>query len=114
MRMIAEMREARHAEERGAILTTLKAAYGSEMTSTRTLWRVLNGARVPVSEEGLQFSLTYLADQGYIKVWRVRDTPGWRPDRPGPRADVIVFARLLPRGLLLVDGQAEADPKVSF
>jgi hypothetical protein len=112
--MIQEMREARHAEERGAILTTLKAAYGSEMISVRTLWRVLNGARISVSDEGLQFSLTYLADQGYIKIWRVRDTPGWRPDRPGPRPEAIVFSRLLPKGLLLVDGQAEADPKVTF
>lgn len=112
--MIGDVEEARHAEERGAILTTLKATYGSEMTSAKTLWRVLNGARIAISDTGLQFSLQYLSDQEYIKIWRVRDTPGWRPDRPGPRPDVIVFARLLPKGLRLVDGQAEADPKVSF
>ena len=112
---VSEMEEARHARERGAILEALKQGYDQEMVSTGTLAATLNMLGQPMTRTSLQFSLTLLADSGYVKIWRARDTPAWRPDRQNDvRPDAIVFARLLPRGLSLIDGRIEYDPNVSF
>ncbi len=113
--MIRELEEARHGLERGAILLALKQGYSQEMVSVGTLARALNLVGTPMTAEGLQFSLSLLADSGYVRIWRARETGAWRPDRAGDvRPDHIVFARLAPKGLRLIDGQAEADPLVTF
>jgi hypothetical protein len=53
--------------------------------------------------------------QGYIQIWRTRDMPGFRADRPTPGSpNDIRFARLTPKGLRLVDGLIDADPSVRF
>ena len=112
---IDQMEEARHSEERGAILQALKRNYGRDMTSIKSLWRTLNAIGIATSISGLGFHLTYLSDQEYARIWRVRDMPGYRSDRyANGDPEAIVFARLLPRGLLLIDGQIPADPKVIF
>ena len=106
---------ARHAEEKGAILLALKHSYTGVMTSVRSLWRQLDISGHPMRPVGLEFALAYLADRGYIKIWRARELPNWRDDRPmDVSGDSIVFARILPEGLLLVDGEAPTDPKVIF
>ena len=112
---IREAEAARHAEEKGAILLALKHTYASEMTSVRALWRQLDMLGHPMRPEGIEFALVYLAERGYIQIWRARELPGWREDRQMEQApDRIVFARLKPEGLLLVDGDVQADPKVIF
>ena len=113
--MIRQMVEARHAEERGAILGALKQEYGSSMVSVRTLASALNLTGHPMTSSALQFSLTLLADCGYVKTWSARDMGVWRPDRDNDlRPDAILFARLLPHGLALIDGKIPPDPNVSF
>lgn len=113
--MINEMEAARHAQERGAILGALQQNYGAEMTSVRTLGRALDALGHAMRPIGLQFALTYLTDCGYIRIWRARDLPGYRSDRANDeRGDEIVFAKLMPKGLRLIDGLVEADPGVSF
>ena len=113
--MIREMDEARHAEERGAILCALKQEYGSSMVAMRTLAAALNLTGYPLTNASLQFSLTLLADCAYVRTWTARDMGIWRPDRANEmRPETIVFAKLLPKGLSLVDGKIEPDPNVSF
>lgn len=113
--MISEMERARHSEERGVILQALRSDYRSKMTSVKSLGRALFLVARPMTEDGLQFHLNLLADSGYVKIWRVEDLPGWRADREaGSRYDAIVFTRLMPKGLQLIDGAIASDPTVSF
>src|SRR5512146_3036291 len=104
---LAELDQQRHAEERGAILSTLQQEYGREKTSVRSLAGALDLLGYPMSVDGMQFSLADLAERGYIK--------GWRSDRARQeRADTVVFAKLTADGLLLIDGLRAADPGVRF
>jgi DNA-binding transcriptional ArsR family regulator len=115
--MQSEADRARHAQVRGDIIRTLKEAYGGEMMMVRTLIRALDAQGFPLSQEDMEFHLAYLSDQGYIQIRRMRETPGYRRDRALPRGvrpDTIAFARLLPRGLQLMDGLIPEDPSVAF
>jgi hypothetical protein len=113
--MISEMERARHAEQRGTILQALRSDYRSRMTSVNSLRGALYLVAQTVTGDSLQFHLSLLADTGYVKIWRAEDLPGFRPDREmNMPADRIVFARLTPKGLQLIDGAIEADPSVSF
>ena len=112
---LSQMDEARHARERGAILEVLKQGYDQSMVSVASLSGALNMAGMPMTAAGLQFSLTLLADSGYILIWRAKETPAWRPDRMNEmRPDTIVFAKLTPKGLFLIDGHVASDPAVIF
>jgi DNA-binding transcriptional ArsR family regulator len=107
----------RHYRERGDILRTLKEDYSSAMTSTRNLLGALDAQGISLSEQGLTFHLHYLEDAGYIRVSRVRDMPNFRNDRRSGswmKPDTIMFARLMPKGLHLVDGAIREDPGVVF
>jgi hypothetical protein len=112
---MSEIEQARHAQERGDILRTLKEDYVREMTSVNSLLRALDAQGVSLSGDGLEFHLVHLAAKGYIQIWRAREMPGWRKDRrQGMKADTVMFARLLPLGLELLDGLAPEDPSVAF
>lgn len=114
---MTEIEQSRHAEERGAILRTLKQDYQSEMTSVSSLIGALDAQGISLSREGLSFHLRYLADQGYIRVLRAKEVPGYRADRRLPgweKPDTLKFCKLLPRGLQLLDGDIEGDPKITF
>jgi hypothetical protein len=115
--MQTEIEKARHAHERGEIIRTLKADYSSEMTALSGLRRALDLQGISLSQQDLEFHLTYLEEQGYARVWRARDLPGHRLDRQVPgwmKAGTIMFAKLLPRGLQLLDGLVGEDPSVAF
>lgn len=115
--MMTELEKQRHATERGDILRTLKEDYTEDMTSLRSLLRALDAQGVSLSHEGLGFHLTYLEGQGYVQVWRVRDLPSYRTDRRIPgfaKPGTMMFVRLLPKGLHLVDGLIGEDPSVAF
>lgn len=113
--MISEMEQARHAEERGVVLKALQGDYRSKMTSVRSLRNALFMVGQAVTGEGLQFHLSLLADSGYVRIWRADELPQFRPDRDMEvRPDTIVFARLLPKGLHLIDGRIAADPMIAF
>jgi hypothetical protein len=113
--VIKEMDEARHSQERGSILLALKAGYGRERVTLGELASTLNMVGSPMTAESLQFSLSLLADCEYIKIWRAKAVGKWRKDRVNDvDPDAILAARLLPRGLQLIDGQIEADPQVTF
>ncbi len=113
--MIREMDEARHALERGEILKALRQEYGSAMVPVRSLAASLNLVGYPMTTDSLQFSLVLLADNGYLRIWRANEMGNWRADRENTgRPDVVVFAKLLPKGLLLIDGRIAPDPSVSF
>ena len=115
--MQSEIEQARHARERGDILRTLKEDYTNEMTSTRSLLGALDAQGMSLSEDALDFHLVDLELAGYVRIWRMRDTAGYRSDRHGPRwrkPDSIMFCRLLTKGLRLIDGLIEADPGVVF
>lgn len=110
-----EMEKSRHSEQRGAILLALHQEYSREMTSTRSLLRALDLLGYPLTGDGLQFHLSLLSDLGYVQIWRARNTPMWRPDRENSlRPDMILFARLMPKGLSLIDGAIPPDPEVTF
>lgn len=112
---IATMEDSRHAEQRGAILQALRQDYVNKMTSVKALAGSLDLLGYSMTGEGLQFSLSLLADSGYIAIWRAEDLPGYRSDRINDvRRDVILFARLTPKGLLLIDAKIPADPNVRF
>lgn len=115
--MMTEVEAARHAEERGLILRTLHEDYTSKMTSVNSLGRALDSMATSLSPETLDFHLVYLSQQMYIQIWRAEDMPNFRTDRKGPRwiaPQAIVFAKLLPRGVQLIDGDIPSDPKVAF
>lgn len=114
---MAEMEQIRHASERGTILMTLQQDYQSEMTAVKSLIRALDMQGISLSQDGVEFHLQYLAAQGYIALWRAREMAGFRTDRRQAgwvRPDTVMFAKLLPKGLQLVDGHIAADPLVSF
>ncbi|SRR5581483_4572724 len=112
----SEIEKARHANERGEILRALKQDFTSEMTSVRNLRGALDLLRMPMSIEALEFHLNYLAAQGYIDIWRARDLPRRRDRQESGwvAPDTILFAKLRPKGLQLIDGQTAEDPLVSF
>jgi hypothetical protein len=113
--MISDMEQVRHAVERGAILQALKRDYNSKMSSVAGLSRALFMIGQSVTSEGMQFHLNLLADSGYIRIWRAEDLPTWRPDRESDiKPEQILFARLAPAGLGLIDGKIPADANVSF
>lgn len=111
-----ELENIRYAETRGKILIVLAEDYTTSMTSTGTLVSALDLSGFSISPESLRFHLTYLEAQGYVKLWRSMDMPGYRRDRLEGRAhpEDIRFAKLMPPGLQLVDGKRVEDPMVSF
>lgn len=112
---VADLRDARRARERGDILRTLKEEYARSMTSVANLLAALDGQGIALFQEELDFHLSYLAEQAYVQIWRTRDLPGFRSDRPGAwKPDAIRFAKLLPKGLQLLDGKCAEDPLVRF
>jgi hypothetical protein len=113
--MVSEMERARHAEERGAVLQALRNDFVAQMTSVKTLSRALYMTGYSVTTDGLQFHLALLAASGYITIWRAKEMPGWRTDREQEESgDRIVFARMAPKGLKLIDGKVPEDSDVSF
>jgi hypothetical protein len=115
--MMLEIEQARHAEQRGVILRTLKEDYGALMTSVPSLYRVLDSIGMPIATDSLEFHLVYLAQQGYVQIWRASEMPNFRTDRipvPWVAGKTIVFAKLTGKGLQLVDGDIPGDPKVAF
>jgi len=113
--MMADIEKARWSQARGAILLTLKDDYAHEMTSVASLIRVLDAQGVSLSHKDISFHLRYLSDQGYARIWRARDLPGFRRDRlMDVKPEMIMFAQMQPRGLQLIDGQIDADPAVAF
>lgn len=112
----SELEKARHASERGDILRTLKEDYSREMTNLGSLLRALDAQGVALGLESLCFHLQYLADSGYVQIWRTRDLPGFRTDRAhvAGHPDAIRFAKLLPRGLQLLDGLVPEDVSIAF
>jgi hypothetical protein len=115
--MMDELEKSRHAAQRGDILRTLKEDYTSTMTSLRSLLYALDLQGSSLSADGLGFHLTYLEGQGYVQLWRYRDMPHFRKDRPvtgAVKVDTIMFAKLLPKGLQLLDGLIPEDPSVVF
>jgi hypothetical protein len=113
--MISEMTQARHAEERGAILHALQQDYTHRMTSLRVLGHALFLTGCAITPDGLRYHLSLLEASGYLRLWRQEDMPGFRTDREmGIDGAEIAFAKLLPKGMQLIDGQIAADPSVSF
>lgn len=112
---VSDLELMRHAAEKGAVLTALAQEYAREMVSVRSLYGALEITGTPMSMEGLQWALNYLADSGYVRIWRLKDLPTHRADRMMPgNVDTIVFAKLLPLGVQLMDGRAPADPGIRF
>jgi hypothetical protein len=109
--------QARHAAERGDLLRVLKEDYQQGMTSARNLLGTLDALGIPLSEQDLAFHLMYLADQGYLRIVRVKDTPAYRNDRRmlgWEKPETIKFLTLQPKGLQLLDGMIPEDPMVKF
>jgi hypothetical protein len=99
----------RHNLERGLVLRALYDDYGAEMTGVAALARA-----VRLDANGLNMHLTYLSQQGYVAIWRAREMPSFREDRKWLDPSCIVFAKLMPKGLQLIDGDVESDLKVAF
>jgi len=112
-----DIENARHTQERGTLVRVLKENYQEEMTSIQMLIRMLDRLNIPLSYEGMVFHLHYLEDGGYLKLWRARDLPNFRRDRTAPgsrKPGDVMFAKLLPKGLQLLDGRIPEDPQVTF
>jgi hypothetical protein len=105
----------RQARRKGDILRILLQDYRRNMTSVRALNGALDMLGEPVGPDSMQWDLIYLADQEYIKIWRVKDRPGFRHDRQSSEdPEIIEFAKLMPKGIQLLDGNAAEDPQVKF
>jgi hypothetical protein len=106
----------RKASERGSILRMLCDDYGKGMTSIGNIASALDLLGQGVSAESLSFHLVYLEDQQYIRLVRTFEMPGYRRERLSGDAkpDDIRFAKMLPRGVQLVNGQIADDPAVKF
>jgi hypothetical protein len=112
---MSDLERNRQARRKGDILRILVQDYRISMTSVRTLNGALDMLGEAVGPDSMQWHLTYLADQNYIKIWRVRDMPGFRHDRQSQEdPELIRFAKILPKGIQLIDGNAEEDPQVKF
>lgn len=112
---MAQVEQARHALERGGILSCLHGDYSSRMTSVTALQSAMDMLGFPMSNATMAFHLHYLRDSGYLRIWTVRDLPGFRADRPGSGdPDAVKFAKLMPVGIQLMDGAIAADPLVRF
>jgi hypothetical protein len=110
-----EVEKQRLARRKGDIIRILQEDYRSPMTSVGSLLGALDMLGESVDPRSLQFDLIYLAQQSYIEIWQVRDLPGYRRDRINIGApDEIRFAKLKPKGLQLLDGNAAEDPQVKF
>jgi len=97
------------------ILKSLRDDYGHDVTSVRSLAAALDLQGFPVTVERFQFALQYLSDQGYIDVRRAHEMPGWRRDRwNATHGDTILFLKLNPKGVQLLDGLIPEDPGVRF
>jgi hypothetical protein len=113
--MMSEIERTRQAQERGDILRTLKEDYSRSMTSVANLLGALDAQGIALSARDLEAHLIYLAEQNYVQIWRARDLPRFRADRPGPwKPDSIRFAKLLSPGLQLLEGGRAEDPMVKF
>jgi hypothetical protein len=115
--MMTDVDLARHAAARGSIIRTLAEDYTSAMTSVRNLLGALDLQGISLSQSDIEFHLSYLADSGYVGIWRAKDTPGFRVDRrvrDWIKPDTILFAKLLPKGLQLLDGRIAEDPLIKF
>jgi len=112
----SEVEKARHALEKGAILRVLQEAYGGPALMVAALAAVLDTLGFPMSPVNLQFSLTYLAGCGYVRIVRAKDVPGFRRDRlrKDDSPETIVMAEMQPLGLRLFDGTAPEDPLIRF
>ncbi|HEX4311904.1 MAG TPA: hypothetical protein VHZ25_17875 [Acidobacteriaceae bacterium] len=112
---MADVEKHRHAAQRGDIIRVLHEDYSSPMTSVGAIAGALDAMGSVVSSEAMQFHLVYLSDDSLIQIWRNRDMPTWRRDREnlGNPAQ-IRFAKLLPKGLHLLDGRIAEDPGVTF
>jgi hypothetical protein len=110
------LEQERHAHERGEILRVLKDAWGRDLVTVASLIGTLDRMGHPLSEEGLEFHLVYLEAQGYLKIMRARDLPGYRRDRlrRGEKPTTIRFVKLEAKGLQLIDGAIAEDPLVHF
>lgn len=99
---------------RGKILQVLLEDYVTERTRIGMLIQALPDR----SPQEVYFDLTYLEQQEYVRVWRERDLELHRRDRMPDDDDWkpsdMVFAKLLPRGLQLVEGAIPGDPLVVF
>jgi hypothetical protein len=115
--MMTDVDLMRHAAARGSIIRTLSEDYTAAMTSVRNLLGALDLQGISLSQADLEFHLSYLADSGYVQIWRTRDLPGYRNDRrvrDWMKPDSIMFAKLLPKGLQLLDGRIAEDPLIKF
>ena len=112
---ITEVEKARHNLERGAILRALQEDYTSRMTAISTLAGALDLLGYAMTRDSLTWSLNLLADSGYVRVVRADETAAWRRTKTHlASSDAIVFAKILPKGLHLIDEQIDADPMVTF
>ena len=102
--------------ERGYILKALREDYVREHTPVPLLLRSLPA--ITITLERMQFHLTYLEQQGYIRIWRERDLPTHRTDRisqdDDTMPDTIRLAKLLAKGLQLIEGGIQPDPLIEF
>ena len=105
----------RHARERGTILRALQQEYSGRMTRVADLAGAMDLLGYPMSMEDLGFHLVYLSDDGYVRIVRASETAGYRRDRLGAGSpDAIVFCKLLPKGLRLIDGAEPENAGVKF
>lgn len=112
---MSEVERQRYARQRGDIIRVLYEDYTANMTSVDSVIGTLDAMGTALAPETLDFHLVYLADSGYIRLWRTRDMPGWRSDRINRgNPEEIRFAKLLPLGLQLLDGITDANPGVKF
>jgi hypothetical protein len=115
--MTTDVELARHAAARGSIIRTLAEDYTSAMTSVRTLVGALDAQGISLSQADIEFHLQYLADSGYVQVFRAKEMPGFRSDRrvrEWVKPDTMMFCKLLPKGLQLLDGRIGEDPLIRF
>ena len=104
--------------QRGNILTALRAEFTREKTPAAVLFHTVASLVAGLTRNEFDDHLTYLEGKEYIRLWHQRDMEEERDDRQPSdrdvRSDDIRFARLLPKGVDLLEGSIPADPGIDF
>lgn len=99
---------------RGEILRIL-VVWGMKWMPVKVLLHQLALSGIHISMAELEFHLDYLANESFLLIQRLRDTPHYRPERAGQGdPETVIAIKLTNAGLNFYDGRGSGDKGVRF
>ncbi len=94
-------------EQRYWILQKLRQGYGGSMAIANSIFNelVADGLAQQQGQKEFELHLVGLSVRGYLRIYRAKDMPWYRgvPFLFADRSDTIMFAKILPAGLSVVE-----------